>query len=270
MSGTVVVTGASTGIGRATAELLAERGFDVIAGVRKAGAAPPGERIEEVILDITDADQIAALAARFDGQPLAGLVNNAGMPVAGPVEFVPLDEMKRLYETNLFGHVAMTQAFLPALRWAQGRIVNTGSIGGRMALPFGSAYTSSKFALRALTDSLRQEIAPQGIRVVLVEPGAIKTEIWRKTDELVEDLDGQFGSEAVAIYGDQLRAGVKATRRSARTAIPPRRVAKVIARALTARRPRAHYLVGPDARLQALVARMPPAVNDGFLRLMMR
>ncbi len=270
MSGTVVVTGASTGIGRATAELLAQRGFDVLAGVRRPGDAPAGERIEEVIVDITNGEQVAALAARFDGQPLAGLVNNAGMPVAGPVEFVPVDEMKRLYETNLFGHVAVTQALLPALRRAQGRIVNTGSIGGRMALPFGSAYTSSKFAMRGLTDSLRQEVAPFGIRVVLIQPGSIKTEIWRKTDAQVDDLEQRFGSEAVRLYGDRMQSGLRATHRAARLAIPPRRVAKVIARALTARRPRAHYLVGPDARLQALVARAPASVNDGFLRLMTR
>ena len=186
-SGTVVITGASTGIGRATALRLARAGFDVLAGVRREedGAALRGEdgRIEPVLVDVTDAGQVAGLAARVGGAPLAGLVNNAGIAVAGPLEGIPLDDVRRQYEVNVFGLLAVTQALLQSIRAGHGRIVNIGSIGGRINTPFVGPYSSSKAAVRSLSAALRRELRPWDIRVALVEPGALDTPIWRKGEE---------------------------------------------------------------------------------------
>jgi NAD(P)-dependent dehydrogenase (short-subunit alcohol dehydrogenase family) len=268
--GTVVVTGASTGIGRATAQRLAGLGFTVVAGVRKDADAraisAPG--IEPVLVDVTDPDGIAALRARLEDRPISGLVNNAGVTVNGAIEYLELDELRRQFEVNLFGHVAVTQALLPGIRAAKGRIVNIGSIGGRTALPFIGAYTASKFAMHGLTDSLRLELAPAGIHVALVEPGSIDTEIWRKG---IEDAERQFEEltpEQEERYGDRLRKMDKVGRRTAKMAISPEKAAKVVTHALTARRPRARYLVGVDARVQSAVGRLPAAMSDRVLRLL--
>lgn len=266
--GTVVVTGASTGIGRATSQLLAGRGFTVVAGVRKDADARAisAPRIEPVLVDVTDPDGIAALRARLEGRPISGLVNNAGVTVNGPIEYLELDELRRQFEVNLFGHVAVTQALLPGLRAAKGRIVNIGSIGGRTALPFIGAYTASKFAMHGLSDSLRLELAPAGIHVALVEPGSIDTEIWRKGIEDGERQVQELTPEQEERYGDRLRKMDKVGRRTAKMAIAPEKAAKVVAHALTARRPRARYLVGVDARVQSAVGRLPAAMSDRVLR----
>ena len=173
---TVLVTGASTGIGEACARHFASRGVRVLAGVRKAGDAPSGT--EELLLDVTDGDAIAAAASKVDR--LDGLVDNAGIVVACPLEFLPLEELRHQLEVNVVGQLAVTQAFLPAVRAARGRIVLIGSIAGRSALPFLGAYAMSKHALEAMADSLRVELAPDGIHVAIVEPGTIATPIWTK------------------------------------------------------------------------------------------
>src|SRR5688500_10451554 len=173
---TVVVTGASSGIGEAPARMLAQRGLDVLAGVRKdADAERVGglhDRVEAVKVDVADEASVAALAERVGDAGLAGLVNNAGISVSGPLEFVPLEEWRRQLEVNVIGQVAVTQALLPALRRARGRIVNIGSVGGRVAIPLLSPYNASKFALEGITDSLRRELRPLGVHVAIVEPGA--------------------------------------------------------------------------------------------------
>ena len=181
--GTVVITGASTGIGRATALRLARGGFDVLAGVRREedGAALRAEdgRIEPVIVDVTDAGQVAGLAARVGGASLAGLVNNAGIAVAGPLEGIALDDVRRQYEVNVFGLLAVTQALLQPIRTGHGRIVNIGSIGGRINTPFVGPYSSSKAAVRSLSAALRRELRPWDSRVALGEPGALDPPIGR-------------------------------------------------------------------------------------------
>ena len=272
--GTVLVTGASTGIGRATALRLADRGWRVLAGVRREQdgeglrEAAAGQ-LEPLILDVTDAGQIAA-AAEAAGDEVAGLVNNAGISVPGPVEFIPLDDFRRQLEVNLVAQVAVTQALMPSIRRAGGRIVFTGSIGARMPSPFLSAYGASKAGIAALAASLRQELRPWGIEVATVEPGAIATEIWRRGADEGAAVAERLPPEGRELYARPLGAMGRISKAMAERAIPPERVAAVVERALTARRPRDRYLVGPDARIQALlVGLLPHRVVDRIVERQM-
>jgi short-subunit dehydrogenase len=262
-SGTVVITGASTGIGRASALRLARAGFDVLAGVRREedGAALRAEdgRIEPVLVDVTDGGQVAALAQRVGGAPLAGLVNNAGIAVAGPLEGVPLDEIRRQYEVNVFGLLAVTQALLEPIRTGRGRIVNIGSIGGRINTPFVGPYSSSKAAVRSLSASLRRELRPWGIQVALVEPGALDTPIWRKGEEGAQATIAALPERVRTLYARPLEALVAATRSIAAGAASPDDAAQAIEHALTAKRPRTLYTVGRQARVQGALHDVLPA-----------
>jgi NAD(P)-dependent dehydrogenase (short-subunit alcohol dehydrogenase family) len=260
-SGTVLVTGASTGIGEATALHLKELGFDAVGAVRKAEDAERlrSRGLRAVKLDVTDPASIASARAELGDAPLAGLVNNAGIAVAGPLEFLPLDQLRLQLEINLVGQVAVTQQFLPALRAARGRVVNVSSIGGRVALPLVAAYNASKFALEAVSDSLRRELLPQGVDVIVIEPGAVKTPIWRKGNELADELQRQAPAEAEQLYGPLVEGMRRQTVKiEQKTGIEPREVAEVIGRALCAKRPRTRYLVGTDAKLRASVAKVLP------------
>ena len=262
-SGTVVITGASTGIGRATALRLARAGFDVLAGVRReedgADLRAQDGRIEPVIVDVTDAGQIAALAARVGGGPLAGLVNNAGIAVAGPLEGVPLDLVRRQYEVNVFGLLAVTQALLDPIRAGQGRIVNIGSIGGRINTPFVGPYSSSKAAVRSLSAALRRELRPWDIRVALVEPGALDTPIWRKGEAGAQETIDALPDRVRSLYARPLDALVAATRKIAANASSADDAAQAIEHALTAERPKAIYTVGREARIQGALHSVLPA-----------
>jgi NAD(P)-dependent dehydrogenase (short-subunit alcohol dehydrogenase family) len=253
-----LVTGASSGIGQACAVHLVRSGWHVLAGVRRAGDAPEGT--EEVLLDVTDGDQIRAAAGLVD--QLDGLVNNAGIAIAAPVEFVPPEELRHQLEVNLVGQVAVTQAFLPALRRSRGRIVFMGSIAGRSALPFLSPYAASKHALEALADSLRLELRPFGIHVSIVEPGTIKTAIWarsaQRADELITGADGQLGE----LYGERIAAFRQIALKRGAAGAPAEKVAKVVLEALTAERPHTRYLIGRDARLRAGFERLPDRFRD--------
>jgi NAD(P)-dependent dehydrogenase (short-subunit alcohol dehydrogenase family) len=251
---TVLVTGASTGIGRACATRFVERGCRVLAGVRKAGDAPEGT--EEVMLDVTDAEAIASAAAHVDR--LDGLVNNAGIVVACPLEFLPLEELRHQLEVNVVGQVAVTQAFLPAVRAARGRIVVVGSIAGRSALPFLGAYAMSKHALEAMADSLRVELAPDGIHVAIVEPGTIATPIWSKPRPLIDTLP----AEAAQRYGRRMASFRRIAAKRAAVAAAPEIVVSAIEHALVAERPRTRYLVGRDARIRAAIERLPARTRD--------
>jgi NAD(P)-dependent dehydrogenase (short-subunit alcohol dehydrogenase family) len=260
--GTVVITGASTGIGRATALRLARGGFDVLAGVRREedGATLREDgRIEPVLVDVTDAGQVADLAERVAGAPLAGLVNNAGIAVAGPLEGIPLDQVRRQYEVNVFGLLAVTQALLEPIRAGHGRIVNIGSIGGRINTPFVGPYSSSKAAVRSLSAALRRELRPWDIRVALVEPGALDTPIWRKGEEGAEETVGALSERVRTLYARQLAALVAATRTIAAGASSPDDAAQAVEHALTASRPRTLYTVGREARIQGALHSLLPA-----------
>jgi NAD(P)-dependent dehydrogenase (short-subunit alcohol dehydrogenase family) len=260
-TGTVLVTGASTGIGEATALHLKELGFDSVGAVRKDEDAERlrAAGLRAVKLDVTDTSSIAAARAELGDGPLAGLVNNAGIAVAGPLEFLPLDELRHQLEVNVVGQVAVTQAFLPALRAGRGRIVNVSSIGGRFALPLVAPYNASKFAIEAISDSLRRELHGQGMEVILIEPGGVKTPIWDKSNEMADQIQQQMPPEAERIYGKLIDGVRKATIEIAQEkGIEAREVAEVIGRAMTAKRPRTRYLVGTDAKIRGAMAKILP------------
>jgi NAD(P)-dependent dehydrogenase (short-subunit alcohol dehydrogenase family) len=263
----VLITGASSGIGEASALRLAHAGWRVFAGVRADAdgdrlRAAAGERLEPLTIDVTEPATIEAAAAALGGAPLGGLVNNAGTALAMPLEFLPLDQLRRQLEVNLVGHVAVTQALLPNLRSARGRIVNVGSIAGRSALPFLGAYAASKHALEAVTDVLRVELRPFGIAVTVIEPGTIATPIWRKGGERFQELAAQLPEELGALYGERMAAFREAAAAAGRRAEPADEVAIVVERALTTERPKARYVVGRDARRRAMVERLPAGLRD--------
>jgi NAD(P)-dependent dehydrogenase (short-subunit alcohol dehydrogenase family) len=262
-SGTVVITGASTGIGRAAAVRLARAGFSVLAGVRReedgADLRAQDGRIEPVLVDVTDAGQIASLAARVGGGPLAGLVNNAGIAVAGPLEGVPIDLVRRQYEVNVFGLLAVTQALLDPIRSGHGRIVNIGSIGGRINTPYVGPYSSSKAAVRSLSASLRRELRPWDIHVALVEPGALDTPIWRKGEQGSQEVIDALPDRVRTLYARPLDALLTATRKIAANASSADDAAQAIEHALTAERPKAVYTVGRQARIQGALHSVLPA-----------
>jgi NAD(P)-dependent dehydrogenase (short-subunit alcohol dehydrogenase family) len=221
--------------------------------LREAGS----ERLLPLILDVTQADQIAAAAERI-GAGLDGLVNNAGIAMPGPLEALPIDDFRRQVETNLTAHVAVTQAMLPAIRQARGRIVFVTSIGGLMAFPMFGAYHAAKFGLEAVGDVFRRELRPWGISVAVVEPGSIDTPIWERGDRQAEAFISGASDEQRALYGKSIATYREVGKRTGARGIPAAKVAVKIEHALSARRPRTRYLVGADARGQALVARILP------------
>ncbi len=261
-SGTVLVTGASTGIGEATVLHLRELGFDAVGGVRRDEDAERlgAQGVRTVRLDVTDAAQIAAVRDELGQSPLAGLVNNAGIAVAGPIEFLPVDQLRQQLEINLIGQVAVTQALVPALRQARGRVINVSSIGGRMALPLMGAYSMSKFGLEGFSDSLRRELRPQGVDVVVIEPGGVKTPIWQKGNALIERMMQDMpAGELDRLYGRVIEALRRETVKiEQERGMPAREVAELIGMALTHKRPRARYVIGRDAKQRAVMARVVP------------
>jgi NAD(P)-dependent dehydrogenase (short-subunit alcohol dehydrogenase family) len=216
-----------------------------------------------VALDVTDPGQIAAVAEQV-GPALDGLVDNAGIAVAAPLELVPLDELRRQLEVNVVGQVAVLQAVLPALRRSRGRVVFMGSVGGRSALPFLGPYAASKHALEAIADSLRIELAPLGVDVSIVEPGSIATPIWRKGAERADELRESFDEERAALYASAV-ARLREVALKRGPGVDPDEVAKAVEHALTAKRPKARYLVGRDAHLRAWIERLPTRVRDRVL-----
>ena len=260
----VLVTGASTGIGRATALRLDAAGWRVFAGVRREEdaealrEAAAGE-LEPLFIDVTDAAQIEAAAARLEAEPagLAGLVNNAGAAIPSPLETMPIEDFRRQLEINLIGQVAVTQALLPAIRRANGRVVFVSSIGGRIAFPMTGAYHAAKFGIEAVGDIFRQELRPWGIRVSIVEPGSIDTAIWDRGERSADEV-GTRSPRREELYGRAIERYRKVVRATAERGIAPEKVAARIEHALTARRPRSRYLVGLDAKVQARLKPLVP------------
>ncbi|WP_174286884.1 SDR family NAD(P)-dependent oxidoreductase [Sphingomonas bacterium] len=268
----IAVSGASTGIGAATARALAERGFHVLAGVRREedAAAIRAANIEPIMLDIKDGHAVAALAQRIaadpERRPLRALVNNAGLQINAPVETLPLAVWRRLFDVNLFGHVAMVQALLPALIEGRGTIVNISSIGGKMAMAGYGPYAATKFALEAMSDSLRREVAPLGVKVVVVEPGAVATAMLGRVGDTGERVFSDMTAAQLGRYGKLMRAVVAQAQAAAGGAVPAEEVGRMIADAITSGRPRARYTVGRQAAVAAgLTKLLPDRVLDAML-----
>jgi NAD(P)-dependent dehydrogenase (short-subunit alcohol dehydrogenase family) len=272
----IVVTGASTGMGAATVKELARKGFHVLAGVRHEADAEALrglgiEGIEPCILDITVESDVAAIADRVASdpmhRPLRALVNNAGVAINAPVETLPMDEWRRQFEVNLFGHIAMTQALLPALLNNSGTVVNISSVGGKFALPTYGAYAGSKFALEAVSDALRREVSDVGIKVVVVEPGAVKTEMAERGIATAQGLEANMTSAQRERYADITAAVAGQARSFNVTGVSAEHAATVIAKAATASHPRTRYTIGRDA---AILVRITRVVSDRILDRIIR
>lgn len=272
---TVVITGASSGMGRACAVRLSESGFSVFAGVRKRGDADRIRglgipKLQPVLLDITDPNSISAAVETVGHQVgttgLYALVNNAGIGVTAPVEAVPLDDLRRQFEVNVFGQVAVTKAFLPSIRAAKGRIINVGSVGGKLSIPFGGLLCASKSALELLNDSLRMELASSDVQVILVAPGSIRTEAAEKLVTESETMISKFSADSKSRYEAAYRSFVKKFREEESKGVGPEVMAETVLRALTISRPKTRYPVGPKSRvLPFLSSVLPPRVLDRLL-----
>ena len=268
----VVVTGASSGIGAATARELARRGFHVLAGVRRSedGDALRAANLEPLLLDITDDAGIAALVQRIADDPgrrrLRALVNNAGMAVNAPLETYPLSDWRRLFDVNLFGHVAMMQALLPALMESHGTIVNISSVGGKVAMATYGPYAGTKFALEAVSDSLRREVEPLGVKVVVIEPGAVNTRMLEQVDRRGEQIVQAMTEEQRGRYAALMDAVVAQAQAATAGGASSEDAGHVIANAITSKRPRTRYTIG---RSTAIIVRLIRLLSDRMLDRML-
>ncbi|HEY3338665.1 MAG TPA: SDR family oxidoreductase [Propionicimonas sp.] len=263
---TALITGAGRGIGEAVTRRLARAGWAVLAGVRDEASGErlraKDERIVPVQLDITDEADVAGLARQLPDR-LDALVNNAGIGVLGPLEAVSPDHLRRQFDVNVVGQVAVTQAVLPLLRTARGRIVFISSTGGRTAIPMEGAYCASKFALEGVADAFRLELRPWRIRVSIVEPGPTSTESWRDVQKMIDGFDDQMTPSQRDLYSRHTAGLRSVAARLQSQAIPPDAVARVVERALNARNPRARYLAGVPAHVMiAMTKVLPTRVGD--------
>jgi NAD(P)-dependent dehydrogenase (short-subunit alcohol dehydrogenase family) len=269
----VLVTGASTGIGYACSQALAQAGSIVFAGVRSERDARRLEQlhanVRPILLDVTMQEQIgtAAQTLASSGVPLHAVVNNAGIAVAGPLEYLPIDEFRKQFEVNLFGALAITQAVLPLLREAgDGRIVFMSSVSGQISPPFVGPYAASKHALESLADSMRMELSPFGIRVSIVQPGNVRTPIWQKGRDGKEELVSRMPAKALEYYGTAVDALVAVTQREERTGIDPALVARAVLHAISSPSPKARYPVGaPQAWQRRMAMNLPERLRDRMI-----
>ena len=271
MNKTLLITGTSTGIGRACALHLDDLGYTVYAGVRSAGDAKAlkkegSERLKSMIIDVTDESSLIKTALQIEsetGGHLDGLINNAGIGLGGALEVTPLEEIHKLMNVNVIGLLAVTKIFMSMVRESKGRIINIGSTSGYLASPGASVYSASKFAVRAITDALRLELHHFGIKVILISPGAIESAIWEKGKDYREALHARVDPDIAPLYGalrrfgDSLYTGMKR--------IPALEVAHVAAEALTKKHPKCYYIVGKDAKGAKKATFLPTAVLDRII-----
>jgi NAD(P)-dependent dehydrogenase (short-subunit alcohol dehydrogenase family) len=266
----IVVTGASSGIGRATALRLAAAGWHVYAGVRKPEDAPPAKTVTPLLMDVTNTEQIRVavetVADHVGPAGLNALVDNAGIGVAVPMELVSLESLRWQLEVNVVGQVAVTQAFLPLLRQARGRVVIIGSIGDRFTPPFGGPLAASKSAIASVADAFRQELAPWGIDVVLLEPASIHTDAIDKLQRDSKNAADEFSPAGRELYRETYLGMVAAALKREQKGSPPDVVAEKVELVLTTSRPRARYLVGKDAQTLANLVRFVPTSTLDTLR----
>ncbi len=266
----VLVTGASRGIGKAIVEHLAATGWDVIAGVRSHvdGAAVTQlnpQRISSVILDVTNADHLAALPAALP-QRLDAVVNNAGIVVAGPIETLNAEDWRKQLDVNVIGQFEVTRTVLPNLRASRGRAIFISSVNGQLSSPLLGAYAASKFALEAAADALRIEVRPWRVRVAVVEPSQTDTDMWRTADDMVAELETSMSAEHRVLYDKHIAGMKRFIPISKKMAVPTSNVVAVVEEALTARRPRARYVVGLGSKLQtSIMTNIPAALRDRII-----
>ena len=266
----VVITGTSTGIGAASALLLAEKGFRVFAGVRNnadgdALVARSSGELTPVRIEITDEASISGAVETVEGavgnRGLFGLVNNAGIVKPGPLEFQPMADFRRQLEVNLIGQVAITQAFLPLIRRGKGRIVNVGSIGGHVVLPLHGAYSASKFGMEAISDAFRLELRQWRIPVSHIDPGATETAIFGKTLAAIDEIERTLREAGHPEYEGQITGIRRLVEQTAADAAPVDDLATTVAKALTAKKPKSRYLAGHGAKVAVVLAR---TATDGM------
>ena len=267
---TILVTGASTGIGRACAMRFSELGYRTFAGVRRgvdgeALVSDSAGRIEPVLLDVTQPESIDGAIDAVGEEPLAGLINNAGIATLGPLELLSVDAWRQQFEVNVLGLVAVTQACIPLLRRAKGRIVNIGSVAGRSALPGSGAYDASKFAVEAITDVLRMELHAWGISVAIIEAGAVATPIWNKSLRAADDLRRQIAPKRYALYADLMAVAREEASQAANKALPVEAVVKAVVHAMTAHKPKTRYVLGRDAWFWLLLNLLPDRWRDRLI-----
>ncbi len=291
---TIVITGCSSGFGRCTAMELAAQGWHVFATVRKevdraslleeATSRHVRANLTALLCDITQSEQVAALAQQVATllrdetvpaeqatavPPLDALLNNAGTAYGGPLELLPLEDLRAQMEVNFIAHVAVIQAFLPMLKAARGMIINVSSVGGRISIPATSAYSASKYALEAASDALRLEVIPFGVRVVIIEPSSSPTSIWQTSLQRSLERLGQYKEHGP--YARLLLLVEKSARRSSRVGFPAQRFADLVVRILNSPRPRARYAVPNSAALLLFVRRfLPDRLLDTLLRRSLR
>jgi NAD(P)-dependent dehydrogenase (short-subunit alcohol dehydrogenase family) len=276
MSRTLLITGASTGIGQACALAFDREGWTVFAAVRReedgrALAASASSRLAWLLLDVTNHAQVAAardtLEAACGDRGLDALVNNAGVAIAAPLEFVPAQELRRQFDVNVFGLIDVTQSFIPLLRKAKGRIVNIGSIAGRVTTPLVGPYCASKHAVEAITDALRLELDPWDIHVSVIEPGAVATPIWEKGTAEMQERLAAMPRETMDLYGPLIRGFTRIVKGTPRRADRPEDVVNAVRHALESRAPRPRYVVGRDAKIRLLLqSLLPRRWMDGIIQ----
>jgi len=271
----VVVTGTSTGIGRACALRLDKMGYRVFGSVRKQAdaeslQAAASERFTPIMMDTTDMETVAAVAkeiAEMTGAGLDGLVNNAGIAVAGPLEFLPTAALRRSLEINVIAQVGVTQALMPLLRQARGRIVNISSVSGRIAAPFMGPYAASKFGLEAISDALRVELSEWGMFVSVIQPGATRSAIWHKSIDQTKKMLEELPPQADEFYGEAIRATFDFVQnKSAKSRVSPELVVDAVIHALTAKKPKTRYRIGTQSKVADLIARfLPDRLRDRLI-----
>ena len=275
-AGGVFISGSSSGIGEACALGLDERGYHVFAGVRNAEdgqtlSQRASQRLRPVIVDITNPKQIKAAAETvrqaLGDKPLDGLINNAGISLGGPLEFVPIDRLRHQLEVNLIGHIAVSQMFIPLLRKSQGRIINVGSVVGIFASPMLGPYCASKYAMEAISDVMRRELKPWNIKVSLLEPGIIAKKIWEKSRIRAERGIKEAPEELLHLYGPLIERVQKPAADIEKTAQSPEVAVRAVVRALTASRPKTRYRMGPKARPQKVISWLPDRIQDRIIAL---
>jgi len=275
MSQDALVTGASTGIGRAAVKVLTARGWRVFAGVRKPADADSlrnefGDKVVPLLIDVTDTAAVRAgadeIRAKLGGRTLKGLVNNAGMAIGGPLALQPLEEIRRVFEVNLFGAITVSQAMIPllgadrSLTGEPGRIVNITSVGGKIAAPFLGDYAMSKHALEAFSESLRRELMIYGIDVIAIGPGSVATPIWDKAEQ--SDVTAYAHSD----YAEPLKRFLHEFIKSGRKGLPPERIGEAIYLALTTPKPKVRYAVVPEKFVNwTLPSLLPKRTIDGIM-----